>query len=399
MKKILTLKYLLIASAFLLVIRFIGALPSFQKDFHSVEDYIIAKNIVDGKGYSLTPALGPTAIKVPVYPLFLALLLFIGKTKLFIVIIQLIISFTIPFLINTFVKELNSERNGIIVGYLYLLYPPYIFYPFVLEVTNLFVPLALLFSILLLRKYKSDINGAKDWIIIGIMAALLSLTQAVAFVVVSGLLLLILFKKKYKPVTISLVTMIICFSPWIIRNYLAFDKFIPLKSVVWMNVYEGYLPQYHMTGKYDIIDKKVKANIDSLKMKINDVNMEKYYRETAIKAISKDPLLYVHKSLTQAVNFWFITPRYYNMSIIFILFVFVPTITIFMLFLTGTRNFLKIDKKLTFTLLIILMYFTLIYSLTQASNIRFRLDIEWMLILIASFAFKTKNKDTILKTS
>jgi len=39
----------------------------------TIEDYQIAQNLAAGRGYCLLPTLGPTAVKVPVYPLFLAL--------------------------------------------------------------------------------------------------------------------------------------------------------------------------------------------------------------------------------------------------------------------------------------------------------------------------------------
>ena len=37
---------------------------------HAIEDWYIAKHIAEGSGYSLSN--GPTALKTPVYPLFLS---------------------------------------------------------------------------------------------------------------------------------------------------------------------------------------------------------------------------------------------------------------------------------------------------------------------------------------
>ena len=44
---------------------------------HAIEDWYIAKHIAEGSGYSLSN--GSTALKTPVYPLFLSLPAFIGE--------------------------------------------------------------------------------------------------------------------------------------------------------------------------------------------------------------------------------------------------------------------------------------------------------------------------------
>ncbi len=114
----------------------LGFLVLFNGNFNSVEDFRIATNLVSGQGYSLNPALGATAIKVPVYPLFLSIFikLFGTSAKFWIVFFQQIIIGLVPLLLFFLSNRTNIKNQIRIASLLFLFHPSYFYYPMVIEI-------------------------------------------------------------------------------------------------------------------------------------------------------------------------------------------------------------------------------------------------------------------------
>lgn len=361
--------------AMLLLIIKLVILFGFSITPHAIEDWYIAKHIAEGSGYSLLN--GPTALKTPIYPLFLFLPAFIGEFgKFFASGLQHIMWF----FATLFFYKASCLRFGsgfaFISSLLFALHPAYIYYPYVLESTALTIPLFIMFWYLAEYSKLQSVN-IKIPMLIGWLTAL---TQPI---LLPGILALQLFYFGKRSNVISLIlTALVIFTPWTIRNAMTFDAFIPTKSPMWMNFYEG-MQKDVTTQEY--------AHIESARKYMNDIELEHEYKPIVIRQLSDNFSIYAKRSFHRLTEFWLLPDSYRDQ-------IWTPTIIISRvlpqlllgigLFLSVLRlvkmtSMVSIDTRLFLIVLIgILIYVSIIYSLTQAANIRFKLDVEWLQILV-----------------
>jgi len=209
---------------------------------------------------------------------------------------------------------------------------------------------------------------------------LTALTQPI---LLPGILVLQLFYFGKRSNVISLIlTALVIFTPWTIRNAMTFDALIPTKSPMWMNFYEGM--------QKDVTSQE-KAHIESARRYMNDVELEKEYKPIVLRQFLENFPTYVNRSFHRFTEFWSLPDRYRNQmwtpAIIVsrILPQLLLGIGLFLsiLMIIKMSNHLSIDDRHFLIILIgILIYVSIIYSLTQAANIRFKLDVEWLQILL-----------------
>jgi hypothetical protein len=163
---------------------------------------------------------------------------------------------------------------------------------------------------------------------------------------------------------------------------MTFDAFIPTKSPMWMNFYEGM--------QKDVTSQEL-AQIESARKYMNDVELEKEYKPIVLRQFTDNLSTYVKRSFHRFTEFWLIPDRYrdqlWTPSIIIsrVLPQLLLGIGLFLsiLVIIKMTDKVSIDNRHFLILLIgILIYVSIIYSLTQAANIRFKLDVEWLQILL-----------------
>ena len=385
--KILTERNLLIATLSILVLRIILSIL-FLKSPNSVEDFAIAQNIVHGIGFVIYPWLGPTAIKAPVYPVILSILIFIfgNSARIAIVIFQHILISTVPLLMGRIGKGINYEKVGIIAGLLFLLHPSYLYYPCVIEATNLSVPLFVFWIYLLIFLIKAAKNSNKIIAGFGIVSSVLILTQPVVAPIVVFAIIYLFFKLERKNAIVLSFLFLLILTPWTIRNYIEFHEIIPVKSPFWLNVYLGYMPELQKSTQFSAIPESVRHCTDSLANVTNDVMMEKYYKLAALNTLKADPGLYFRKCIAQAAQYWWLVPRYSSdINVKTLVVRAVPIILLNILFFFGLCVMYKQHRKEALIIAGIVLYFTIVYSLTAAYNVRYKLDIEWLELFPAAF--------------
>lgn len=355
--------------------------------YNTIEDYTIAKNLVNGFGYTLFLEDGITAFKAPFYPLLLTVFIFIFNTgaKLAIVIFQHFLLSLIPILLLKLGNSTSRKEIGYVSAWLFLIHPAYFYYPNVIEPTNVFILFSLISIIIGIESLKK--TSQKSFILLGLLFGIILLIQPIVALILFAFLIFLLLKREFKKFTIVFSITLLVVSPWIIRNYIEFDKFIPGKSPFWLNFYVGYLPYYHANAKYNLLNKEDIRTIDSLKTtSINDVEMEKYYKKFFLRAINKSPVIYIEKTFYQMASYWWIPPKYFNDNRIqFILIRKLPVAILNLLTIVGFYFMFKTDKKYAVCIFAILFYFTAVYGLTQVANIRFKLDIEWLQLIVVSY--------------
>jgi hypothetical protein len=342
---------------------------------HAIEDWYIASNIASGSGYSLQN--GPTALKTPIYPLFLTPWAIFGEMgKMFASAAQHLLWFIAAILFHKAAFMRFGKGFAFISTLFFALHPAYAYYPYVLESTSLTVPLVILYWYLSEYAIKMNMNVIYPMLIGWITA----LSQPI---LLPGIIALqIMYFGKRALILKLLLSMLIVFAPWTIRNAMEFGAFIPSKSPMWMNIYEGMK---------DDISKEEIEHIESVRKYMNDIQLEQEYKPIVFKQFRVNMKVYLSRSVHRFKEFWFVPDRYADKilsPLIFLtrilpqLFLGFGFLLSFYVFFTYTESIPSGDWKFLGVLIFIICYTSLIYSLTQADNIRFKLDVEWMQILL-----------------
>ncbi|GGG61509.1 ArnT family glycosyltransferase [Epilithonimonas arachidiradicis] len=396
LKQYLTFKNLFKASGIVVILKIIYILLIQDKIF-GIEDFTIAKNIVNHHQYSEFFNLGGTAFKLPVYPYLISIFIwFLGdKALLGLAIFQAVLSFFSPIIIYRILKLFSQEKVGILAGFLFLLSPSYFVYSANIEATNIFISILLLWFYC----YFTIWNNKQTAIYLfsfGILTALLFLTQVVIVpLAVLMLIALIILKKLNIRRFILLITVAaIFYSPWVIRNYLVFDRVILSKTPAWQNIYYGFTPNGQLLNSLKLVSKQRDHNLYQMRDEVDELTMEKIYKNEVKKVTEWKPYYFLKKGVSNFVCLYFVPPKYfYDNSLSVVLGRKMYVLIINALSLVALVLLYKRDRNIFFFSLLFFGNFTFPYLIGHAGNIRFKLDFEWyQLILIAYFIIELSNK-------
>jgi 4-amino-4-deoxy-L-arabinose transferase-like glycosyltransferase len=224
---------------------------SFPQNIDSIEHHLIARNLVRGEGYSLYEHL--TAYRAPFLTYFMALnYLIFGQNFALIRIEMILMSLLLVWSIYLLAKELFDGRIALWAALIAAVYPHLIFYSARIYTEIPFTLFSVL-AILYFARYIKQPSG-KCIGLTSLFLALAILTRPVGFALMGFMLLYILFRQpKWQNVRNMVILFILVFlfiSPWMVRNYRVFGKFIPVTSqagvVLWVsnNHYVAHHPLY-----------------------------------------------------------------------------------------------------------------------------------------------------------
>jgi hypothetical protein len=368
-----------------------------QPHIHAVEDFNIAQHLAHGDGFAYGGFENDwhlTALKAPVYPLFLAVfvVLFSESAKLAVALVQHALFAFLPIFFLRIGKALEIELLGKLAALLFLVHPSYLYYPTVIEATNLFVPLSMLWLEWLIGVIKSAVN-ARMLMLFGLLSGTLVLTQPTALVPIAFCLaLMLMLGARIKSLALIFALMLLPIAIWTARNWLVFEKVIPIKSPFYMNLYVGLLPDYTGLKQFEFLDSEKIQQLNALHQKLSDVAMEAHYKSAFLEAVQAKPMLYAQKTLWQAVLYWLFPPRYFEqLSLQFWLVRILPVAFLNVFFILGMMRLWKLHRGFALALLLTLSYFTLVYALTHVANIRFKLDIEWLELYACAAVLQPRN--------
>jgi len=386
---LLQVKILLIFNIVIFIAKFIF---SYKNKFSTncFEDWSIASNIAKYGVYSEFIEVGSTAYKLPVYPLFLSAIIYLFPKNAFesIIIIQHIIYFFIPILFILIARLFNAEKIGILTGFIFLFSPAYFFYSNIIEVTNVFIPILLIWTYFYLKIYLKNYKTNYIYILFSLITAILFLTQIVVVPISILLIIYLLISKKlnFKNWISIVVFSSVFYSPWVIRNYIVFDRFIPTKTPVWQNIYLSYTSSVNILDDVKLISDKNSEEIFRLRRHVSEFEMEKIYKRETLKVLDGKQNIVFLKMAQNVMLLWYVPPRYFydhSMKIVFgrkifvLLLNFFTIISLFYLF--------KSNRKLFYLSILFFINFTLPYSVGHAANTRFKLDFEWYPYFLVSY--------------
>ena len=350
------------------------------------EDYRIAENILAGHGYSEFPEAGPTALKAPFYPLLLSTFIFIfgSLAKHFIITFNILLFTLAIFLFLRITRYLFKEHIAKLLTLALIIYPSFAYYNFKIESTAITIPLLIIQLYFFIDYHFKN----KNLCCFSLSSAILFLHQPLSLLFT---LFYLFISRKKETILRTGLAIIILSSPWVYRNYITFDKLIITKSPAWMNIYVGMDPE--VQGKdFGLLDSSEILRINSVRVSMNDVKREVLYKEIVQSSIAESPDAYFKVVIHNIKQFWIIPQKYLNnlsMDLIFLrLFpsLLLNFLTVYSLIILYRRN-----KSLFVLYSLFFILYTLPYALTHASNIRFKLDIEWLQILILGFVLTKKD--------
>ena len=341
--KILSGKWiiLILIVAFFSRLLFIGLYGDLQEDYYW-EYGEIAKNLIEGNGYAFYSLDGEgrvldryspgaeairSAYMPPGYVFFLVPYLMIDHPPLrnvLLLLTHLLLSTATIWLLYRVTAKNFSEKTGLVAAAIGAILPEFLY-------ANLsFTPTVLYhFLVLLLFLLIPEIRrGGWRIPIIGLLLAVLMYLRAEFVLFVLLFLSVLIFRKE---VTRALLIGGVAFAailPWTIRNYIAFDTFVPMTTGFGLNFYRGHNPDH--IGSFG--EREVAPALQGIEEKRFEIVMNKEYQRLALDYMREHPGEEIENVFAKLFWFFSYIPFYPDSGNLLYL---LPTILLFFLSIYG----------------------------------------------------------------
>jgi len=410
-KFFLSYLFFLALSIRLCIVFLYSILPISKIEINADYEYgIIARAIADGKGYSypivefdsnFAPkniiGYRPSANQLPFFPYFLSIFYSFsrGPIAFFLIrVIHAIFSALTCIIIYLIALRLVQYKTAFILGILSAFYPLFIII-IIRIVPETFFTFWLSFTILYLLILK-DFPSIKNIAITGLLMGVTVLNNNVitSFFPLIGIWLLMNLKMAFwnKLWKVSLVfsISILVITPWLIRNFLIFNKFPLLKSTTGFNLWIGNNPSG--TGTF-FTENKEEINPVIFKkfpdvFKLSEVEQDSIYYKDAIHYIRTNPFHYIKLIAKRFYYFWWFpsdelvtkSARSYKKILA------IPYMVILIFGIAGIFNAMRSNWKEYFLLVSLMLSISFVYALFIVGHMRYRTPIEPYMLLFASQA-------------
>jgi 4-amino-4-deoxy-L-arabinose transferase-like glycosyltransferase len=366
---------ILFFASFLIRLVFILTLESrfyFDDEF---EYYRMVENFLAGRG--LIAGEGIKGFRPPLYPLFLSFLYFLKFNLTAIRIVQCIISaFTVCF-IYLAGKNLFSLRIGLWSGLIASVYPFFIFYNGFLLTETLFVFLTVITVYSFVTVSNKTLPSAKTGIFLG-LAGLCRPTMQM-YLPISFLHIIAEksgFYVRMKKIILITVFFIMTISPWVIRNYVVFNAFVPGTTMGGWVFWEGNNP-YSDGGPCRYFPENVGQ--------VEEIKRDKVLFQKTVEVIKENPSRFIWLLQNKFKRFWNIVPNASEFTKPLYRAISVMSFGIMMpFFILGF--FLSVGNRKVQYIHSLIVFFTVFHMIFLAS-IRYRVSLEPFYIILAVYGF------------
>lgn len=251
----------------------------------------------------------PNLLMPPLYAYYLYIFSFFNlesQNFIFLILFSQIllgsISVAIFYKINKF---FFSERISFYSSLLFSLFPLYLYACSQISSVSLTIFLALLFYYYF---FKISKNSKFAYIFLfAVIGGLLILLRRefILIIILSCFYMFFYFKIPIKKVLLVFLISLITISPYLVRNYLIFEKVI-IHSSFGFNLWKGNNENSKVEGSF-IIKKNMQDKIDKIpKNKFYRINFDKIFLTEAIENIKDDPSRYLFLYLKRTIAYFFI---------------------------------------------------------------------------------------------
>lgn len=269
----------------------------------------IGWNIAQGKAYSDNVPVA--TIRGPVYPGFLAAIFSIfGHNYLAVRIVQSIVSSLLVVVVYWITCRITNEKTALLASLLVAFYPAFTFYSGILlsETLSTFLLAISLMFLFQTIKYKSVLWAVTAGCGMGV--CILCRSEMLLFPFFLIILLPCLKKgnnikkENVKLYSIFLLATILIITPWIIRNYVVFHKFMPVsaggKASLWLASHPDDLVEWDFDSE-PLKSLSVGVDLDKADTWIK---LDEILFKEGIKNITLHPFIYIKLSAKRFFRFW-----------------------------------------------------------------------------------------------
>lgn len=276
-----------------------------------IEMGLLADSLIRGLGYSSPFGVptGPTAFIAPGYPTFVAAVFLLFGTYSFasaivIMSVQLAICLVTLFLIMHICRLVLDTRTAIVAGAFWAISPPVLWMPTLFWETSISA-CAVPGIIAIMLRYREK-PTTMTWVLLGAYCAIIGLINPALLPTLLVILGWFAWQSRSIKKTgslISLLTLVMLFAAWPIRNAVRFHAFIPLRSTVGFELWMGNRPG--ATGFLDVdlfpmYDKQELASYISK----GEVGYTQYKSQQAWEYIRARPDVFVKMTARRIYRFW-----------------------------------------------------------------------------------------------
>jgi hypothetical protein len=300
--------------AFILRFAFVAFYGDLTKDYYW-EHGELSKNLTAGKGYSLfyfqedsllqrfSPDAHPfpSAYMPPGYTFVLTPFIIIENVKvrnILLITFQTLCSLLLIYLLYTFTSEHFGVVPAIIAAYAGAMLPDFI-YSVVSFTPTILYQCGIIFILILL--YKEDPSSQKiSWKIFAISFLLLYL-RSEFFLFAILLIIFWMLTTKVRKALMFAALLGVMLTPWIIRNYLIFEEFIPFTTSSGLNFYRGNNPGEIGNWGDDLTNSELRMVPRNNRF---EIAFNAIYTHHAIQYVLEHPFTTIGRAVNKAVALW-----------------------------------------------------------------------------------------------
>jgi len=298
----------------------------------------------------------------PLYAYFIYIISFTGLENQNLVLLILFIQVFLSAVTVVFFYKVNrfflTETLSFYSAIVFSIFPIYLYASSQISSASLAISLIVFFYFFFFKLEKK--SNFFNILLFSIIAGLLILTRRefIVVAIITTIYLFLFFKKPVKDIVLILLVITLTVSPYVIRNYITFDKII-IHSGFGYNLWQGNNSNSTIEGS-EIINQDFQNVIDQIpKDKFYRINEDKIFIKEATKNIKENPTRYLILYLKKFFSYIFFDlnstlPNYYNPFHI---------LPIILVAITSTLGIFLSSKKsyiLNYLILIYIFYITVI---------------------------------------
>lgn len=285
----------------------------------------------------------------------------------------------------------HNPITSLIGTFLWATYLPMITLTLYLEAEIIFTCCLLLAIWALLHSLAT--NNKLTWVAVGLCWGLATLSRSIVLYFPFILLCIALahrptIHRHLVGITLALLAFALTLTPWVVRNAQVFGVFLPGNTLLGYNLYrhnyflgdEDFLHYGYAKDAAPVIDQLV-ASAPTLHGDENEVSMDAFYKQEALKIIKARPVRYAFLSLYRLGALW--TDFEIQQGQLFWQLIALENIVLLLLAVATTVRYVPTNPRTLLPIVLLIAYFAATHSLVNA-RMRYIMPVLPLVMALAS---------------